>query len=50
LNFELIDYNNSDALEAQLKANPNICAYMLEPIQGEAGVIIPDTGYLKKVR
>lgn len=34
LNFELIDYGNLDALESALKANPNIVAYMVEPIQG----------------
>lgn len=50
LNFELIEYNNLSALEEKFKANPNICAYMVEPIQGEAGVIIPNTGYLRKVK
>lgn len=29
---------------------PNVCAFMVEPIQGEAGVIVPQKGYLKKVR
>ena len=37
-------------LENHLKINKNIVAYMLEPIQGEAGIIVPDDGYLKKVR
>jgi len=50
LNFELIDYNNTKQLEDKFKADPNICAFMVEPIQGEAGVVIPDKGYLKKVR
>ena len=49
-NFEKIEYNNINVLEEKLVSNPNIAAYMMEPIQGEAGVIIPSTGYLKKVR
>lgn len=49
-NFEKIEYNNINILEEKLESNPNIAAYMMEPIQGEAGVIIPSTGYLKKVR
>ena len=47
--FESIPYNDIDALEAKLKSNPNICAFMAEPIQGEAGVCVPDEGYLSKV-
>lgn len=30
--------------------DPNVAAFMVEPIQGEAGVVIPDDGYLRKVR
>lgn len=30
--------------------DPEVCAFMVEPIQGEAGVVVPDDGYLKKVR
>lgn len=33
-----------------LKDDPNICAFMVEPIQGEAGIVVPKPGYLKKVR
>lgn len=48
--FSLIPYNDLDALENKLKSNPNIAAFMFEPIQGEAGVVVPDAGYLKTVR
>lgn len=40
-NFEKIPYDNLEVLEKTLKANPYICAFMIEPIQGEAGVRIP---------
>ena len=46
----MIPYNDINLLEQKLKKNKNIVAYMLEPIQGEAGVIIPDYSYLKKVK
>jgi ornithine--oxo-acid transaminase len=49
-NFSNIPYNNVQALENELKNNANICAFMVEPIQGEAGVVVPDEGYLRKVR
>jgi len=48
--FKNIVYNDLDALEKALKANPNVCAFMVEPIQGEAGVVVPHEGYLKGVR
>ena len=47
--YDLIPYNDLEALENELK-DPNVCAFMVEPIQGEAGVIVPDDGYLKGVR
>lgn len=50
LNFKLIEYNNLETLEYNLKNNKNIAAYMLEPIQGEGGVVIPSDTYLKGVR
>ena len=47
--YDLIAYNDLNALENELK-DPNVCAFMVEPIQGEAGVIVPDYGYLSSVR
>lgn len=47
--FSLIPYNDTVALETELKRDPNIAAFMVEPIQGEAGVIVPDAGYMNKV-
>jgi ornithine--oxo-acid transaminase len=47
--FEMIAYNDTVALEKALQNN-NVAAFMLEPIQGEAGVLVPDEGYLLKVR
>jgi ornithine--oxo-acid transaminase len=48
--FDLYDYDDPNDLENHLKANSNICAVFLEPIQGEGGIIVPKKGYLKKVR
>lgn len=47
--FGLVPYNDLAALENELKDN-NVAAFMVEPIQGEAGVVLPDDGYLKGVR
>ncbi|MDZ4071376.1 MAG: ornithine--oxo-acid transaminase [Sediminibacterium sp.] len=47
--FELIPYNDTIALEKALQ-DKNVAAFMVEPIQGEAGVVVPDAGYLSKVR
>ena len=47
--YELINYNDLDALAEALK-DPNVAAFMVEPIQGEAGVVVPHEGYLKGVR
>lgn len=47
--FEVIPYNNVHALEEKLK-DQNIAAFLFEPIQGEAGIIIPDEGYIAQVR
>ena len=45
--IELIPFNNILALEKALE-DPNVCAFLVEPIQGEAGVMVPEDGYLKK--
>jgi ornithine--oxo-acid transaminase len=45
--FIKIPYNDYPALEKAL-SDPNIAGFMVEPIQGEAGVVVPDTGYLRK--
>ncbi len=45
--FELIPYNDLAALEKAV-ADPATAAFMVEPIQGEAGVVVPDEGYLSK--
>lgn len=48
--FKLIPYNDLQVLEETFKADKNIAAFMFEPIQGEAGVMVPHEGYLKGVR
>lgn len=48
--FKTIPYNDLGALENALAAHPEICGFLVEPIQGEAGVIVPDDGYLKKAQ
>ncbi|MSQ38099.1 MAG: ornithine--oxo-acid transaminase [Chitinophagaceae bacterium] len=47
--FGLVPYNDLVALEEALK-DKEVASFMVEPIQGEAGVVIPDDGYLKAVR
>ncbi len=47
--YDLVPYNDLDALRQALK-DPDVAAFMLEPIQGEAGVVVPDAGYLQSVK
>jgi ornithine--oxo-acid transaminase len=47
--FGIIEYNNIAELEEAAK-NKHVCAFLVEPIQGEAGVVVPDEGYLTQVR
>lgn len=47
--FNKIPYNNIEALEEALQQD-NVIGFLVEPIQGEAGVFVPDDGYLTKVR
>ena len=44
--FIKIEYNNLEALENVLKSNSNVAGFLVEPIQGEAGVYVPSEGYL----
>jgi ornithine--oxo-acid transaminase len=46
--FKIIPYGDADALEEAI--TPHTVAFLLEPIQGEAGIIIPPEGYLKKAK
>ena len=48
--FIVIPYNDIDALERVLSTNKNIAGFLVEPIQGEAGVFVPDEGYLTKAK
>ncbi len=44
--FEIVDYDNVEVL-AKALSNPNVCGLWIEPIQGEAGVYVPQEGYIK---
>ncbi|WP_053970059.1 ornithine--oxo-acid transaminase [Mangrovimonas sp. ST2L15] len=48
--FIKIDYDNLEALEETLKSNPKVAGFLVEPIQGEAGVYVPSEGYLSKAK
>ena len=45
--FEMVPYNDLEALEKAVQ-DPHVAGFMVEPIQGEAGVVVPDDGYLRK--
>lgn len=48
--FIKIDYDNLQQLEDVLKNNKNVAGFLLEPIQGEAGVYVPREGYLREAK
>lgn len=48
--YIIVPYNDLETLEQTFQADPNIAGFMVEPIQGEAGVVVPDEGYLRGVR
>lgn len=48
--FLKIPYNDTEALEQTLKNNKNIAGFLVEPIQGEAGVYVPAEGFLKRAK
>ncbi|MEH6762865.1 MAG: ornithine--oxo-acid transaminase [Aequorivita antarctica] len=48
--FIKIEYNNLEQLQQQLESNKNIAGFLVEPIQGEAGVFVPSEGYLSKAK
>jgi ornithine--oxo-acid transaminase len=50
LGFDLVEYNRLDLVEEYLKKTPNCVAVSLEVIQGEGGTIVPDEGFVAKVK
>jgi len=48
--FVKIPYNDLKALKKALETTPNVAGFLVEPIQGEAGVYVPDEGYLQKAK
>ena len=48
--FIRIPYNDAAALEKVLEENKQVAGFLVEPIQGEAGVVVPDEGYLAKTK
>ena len=47
--YELVPYNDLNSLEEAFQ-DSNVCAFMVEPIQGEAGVVVPNEGYLAGIK
>jgi len=48
--FLKIEYDNLNALKEALESNKNVAGFLVEPIQGEAGVFVPSDGYLKSAK
>jgi len=48
--FIKIEYDSIEALKSELESNKNVAGFLVEPIQGEAGVIVPSEGYLKRAK
>lgn len=48
--FIKVEYDNLQALEAVLSTNPNVAGFLVEPIQGEAGVFVPSENYLRDAK
>jgi ornithine--oxo-acid transaminase len=48
--FIKVEYDNLNELEAVLSSNPNVAGFLVEPIQGEAGVYVPSENYLKEAK
>lgn len=48
--FIHVPYNDIDAIKQHFQTESEICAVLLEPVQGEGGVVVPDKGYLKAIR
>jgi len=46
--FKVISFGDAEALEKAI--TPNVCAFLVEPIQGEAGIIVPPEGWLREIR
>ncbi len=48
--FVRVNYNDVEAVKSVATSNPDVVAILVEPIQGEGGVIVPDANYLKQLR
>ena len=48
--FVRVNYNDIEAIKSVAKSNSDVVAILVEPVQGEGGVIVPDTDYLKQLR
>ena len=48
--FIKIEYDSIESLRSELESNKNVAGFLVEPIQGEAGVIVPSEGYLKRAK